>query len=70
MCQCELEVVGDKTTISRLWLQCLSYVNAMVGARWTEAAVTWSLSWRAQMAGSGGSEWMIISGFAATENRL
>lgn len=44
-----------------------SYVNAMVGTCWKEAAAP---SWRAQMAGSGESEWMIIGGFAATESRL
>jgi hypothetical protein len=44
MCQCELEVVGDKTVISWLWLQCLSYINAMVGTCWMEAAGTWSPS--------------------------
>jgi hypothetical protein len=40
MRQCELKVADDKTTISWLWLQCLSYVNAMVGTCWTEAAAT------------------------------
>jgi hypothetical protein len=71
MCQCELEVVDDKTIISWLWLQCLSYVNAMVGTCWKEGCgLRGPQVGERRWWGQAEAKWMIIGGFAATESRL